>query len=142
MHRNERPGRRALRAATRITILACAVSAGVHAGLVPEHLEESTSLGLSFVVAVALLALVAAALAFRPDDGRVAAAAALLMAGLILSWAASRTTGLPVLEPDPEPVGALDLVTKVIEALGFATALWLSGQSGGRRPSPIEEQQS
>ena len=32
-----------------LVILACAVSAGIHAALVPEHLEEGTGAGIGFL---------------------------------------------------------------------------------------------
>jgi drug/metabolite transporter (DMT)-like permease len=46
-----------------LLIVTCAISAGVHAALVPSHLDESTSLGLGFALAAGLL--FAAALAVR-----------------------------------------------------------------------------
>jgi hypothetical protein len=43
-----------------IAVLACAISAGVHAGLVPSHLHESGRLAGAFAVAAALTAVAAA----------------------------------------------------------------------------------
>jgi len=59
-----------------IVVLACAISAGIHGALVPDHFEEGTGAGLGFVVATALLAglLVALSLADRPSRSRYALA--------------------------------------------------------------------
>jgi hypothetical protein len=43
-----------------VILVACAVSAGAHAALVPAHLRETVPLGTSFIVAVALLLAVGA----------------------------------------------------------------------------------
>jgi hypothetical protein len=122
---------------TSVVIGACAASAGAHAGLVPEHLHEAPALGIALIVAVVLLGAVGTALAIRPEDRRPAQLAALLLAGLIASWAASRITGIPLLQPRPESVDGVGLVTKLVETLGLASALWLSQPVDGRRPSPI-----
>jgi hypothetical protein len=120
-------------------IAACAASAGAHAGLVPEHLREAPPLGIAFVLAAVLLMAVVVTLAMRPHDRRAAQAAAFLLAGLIVSWGVSRTTGLPFLQPHPEAVDAVGLATKLVEALGLASALWLSQPAGGRRSPVIQE---
>jgi hypothetical protein len=72
-----------VRPTTRIVVAACAVSAGVHAGLVPQHLREAPSTGIAFVVATGLLLATFTALAMRPESRRTARGAALLLAGLI-----------------------------------------------------------
>jgi hypothetical protein len=110
-----------------MVILASAIGAGIHAALAPEHFEEGAGAGLGFVVATVLLAGLAAWLTLRANDRRGLAGAALVFAGLIASYALAITTGLPVLHPGPEPVDALALVTKAIEALGLLAAtsqLW------------------
>ena len=112
--------------ANRIVVFACAVSAGAHAGLVPEHLRTEPGMGLAFLVAIVLLLATGVALTARPDDRRIAAAAAALFAGLILTYAVSRVSGIPLLAPDRETVDAVGVATKVVEATGFALALWLS----------------
>jgi hypothetical protein len=86
-----------------------------------------------------LLAAAAAAVALRPGDRRAAAGAAVVLAGVIAAWAASRVTGLPLVHPHAEPVDALGVVTKVVEAAGLASALWLCQPAGGRAPSAPEE---
>ncbi|HET7379768.1 MAG TPA: hypothetical protein VFJ24_06995, partial [Gaiellales bacterium] len=125
--------------AVRMVIAACAASAGAHAGLVPEHLREAPQLGIAFIVASVVLLAVVVALALRPDDRRIALVAALLLTGLIASWGTSRVTGIPFFQPQPEPVDLVGLVTKLVEVLGLAFALWLSQPVGGRRSSAIQE---
>ena len=122
-----------------MVIAACAASAGVHAGLVPEHLREAPQLGIAFIVASVVLLAVVVALALRPDDRRIALVAALLLTGLIASWGTSRVTGIPFFQPQPEQVDVVGLVTKLVEVLGLAFALWLSQPVGGRRSSAIQE---
>jgi hypothetical protein len=101
-----------------VVILACAVSAGIHAALVPGH-------GLAFVAATGLLAVSALVLTLRPASLLALAAAAAVLAGLLGSYALSVTTGLPFLHPQPEPIDGLALATKAIEAVGLAAALVL-----------------
>jgi hypothetical protein len=121
-----------------LVVLAAAVSAGIHAGLVPEHLGEMPLLGVSFIVAVLALLAIAAAVAVRPQAQLPASLAAFLFAGLILAYAASRTTGLPVLEPEPEPVDAIGIATVAVQLVGLLAALWLTafaadGRLDGRK---------
>jgi len=66
-------------------VLACAISAGVHLGLVPEHLHEAPALGVSFIVSVFLLALATVAVALRPNDLRAVRLTGLLLAGLLVA---------------------------------------------------------
>lgn len=106
-------------------MLAAAASAGAHAGLVPWHLANEPRMGVAFVVAVVLLLATAVATGLRPGDRHVAGAAGLLFAGLIAAYILSRTIGIPVLSPDREPVDAVGVATNLVEALGFALALFL-----------------
>jgi hypothetical protein len=103
-----------------VLIVACAVSAGVHAALVPDH--------LAFVVVAVVLAGLAAALARgRGSENLVLDAAAVLLGGLIAAYVLAVTTGVPLLHPEPERVDGLGLVTKGIEAAGLLAALNLKG---------------
>jgi hypothetical protein len=70
--------------------------------------------------------------ALAPLDRRIAQAAGLLLGGLVAAYAASRTTGIPVLDPDPEPVDAVGIAAVVLELAGLALALRL-GQLRDRR---------
>jgi hypothetical protein len=114
-----------------LLIVACAVSAGIHAGLAPEHLDESAATGGGFIAATILLAALVIALTIRPDSRVVAIATALTFVGLLVSYALAVTTGMPILQPDPEPVDGLALATKAVEGLGLAIALGLSRRGGG-----------
>ena len=102
-----------------VVIVACAVSAGIHGALVPDHLEESTAAGLGFVVSTVLLAALAAWLTLGTGRLELAAAAAVL-AGLLASSGLAITTGFPVLHPEPEAVETLALATKAVEVVGLA----------------------
>ena len=116
-----------------------AVSAGVHAGLVPEHLREAPQIGVSFVLATGLLLAVAAAIAIRPDDRRAVRAAQVLIAGLLIAYLASRTTGIPVFQPEVERVDTLGVSTKAVEALALLCALRLGRTPGDPRSPLIQE---
>jgi hypothetical protein len=110
----------------RVVILTCAISAGIHGALAPEHFE-GTGAGTGFVAATALLAALAVALTQRPASGVTLSGATVVLAGLIGSYALAVTTGLPVLHPEVEPVDGLALFTKAIEAIGLTAAtsiLW------------------
>jgi hypothetical protein len=104
-----------------IVILTCAISAGIHAALVPIHFEETAAAGVGFVVAAVLLGLLAVVLTRQLSQAALAVAV-LVFAGLIGSYALAVTTGLPVLHPDVEPVEGLALFTKAVELVGLAAA--------------------
>ena len=110
-----------------VVILACAISAGIHAALVPGHFDEGVGAGLGFVAATVALAGLVVWLTWQPANASALAAAAVTFGGLLASYALATTTGLPVLHPDPEPVEGLALATKAIEAAGLLAAtslLW------------------
>lgn len=102
-------------------ILACAISAGVHAALAPGHFAEGAAAGAGFAAATVLLAALAVALTWRAAD-LFLAAAALVFAGLIVSYVLAATTGVPLLHPEPEPVDGLALATKAVEVAGLVAA--------------------
>jgi hypothetical protein len=122
-----RPG--ALR--TNLVILTCAISAGIHGALAPDHFGEGTAAGLGFVVATVLLAVLAVALTRNPTQLALASTAAVFVS-LIASYAIAVTTGFPVLHPDVEAVDGLALFTKAIEVVGTLLAASLL-----RRPSLV-----
>ena len=119
-----------------LVVVACAATAGIHAGIVPEHLREEPRLGAAFVLAVVLLVMIGVALALRPASKRIARVAALLLGGLIAGYVASRTTGIPLLAPAPEAVDAVGITAVAVELAGVASALWLS-QPMRRHPRRI-----
>lgn len=108
-----------------VLVLACAISAGIHAALVPGHLREGTGAALGFLAAAAGLGVLAVALTCRPHDPAALAASAALFGGLLVSYAFAVTSGVPVLHPEPEPVDGLALFTKGVEAAGLLAAVQL-----------------
>jgi hypothetical protein len=110
-----------------VVIVACAISAGIHAALVPDHFDESSAAGGGFLAATVLLAGVVVVPTRLPASLVANAAAGALLAGLLAGYALATTTGLPLLHPEPESIDGLALVTKVIEVLGLVAALHLIG---------------
>ena len=104
-----------------LVITACAVSAGIHAALVPAHLAESAAAGSAFAASAAVLAGLAVVLTRQPTAAALAVAAG-TFAALLVAYALAVTTGLPVLHPEPEPVDGLALFTKAVELTGLAAA--------------------
>jgi hypothetical protein len=107
-----------------LVVLACAISAGIHAALTPEHFREGVGAGGGFVVATILLAALAVVLTRWPSD-LAFAATAVVLTGLIAAYALVLTTGVPVLHPEVEPVDGLALATKAIEVVGALAAVYL-----------------
>jgi hypothetical protein len=105
-----------------IVILACAVSAGVHGALVPEHFDEGLGAGVGFAAATLVLAALVVWLTHRPASAPALIGASTVLAGLLAGYLLATTTGLPLLHPDPEPVDGLALATKAIEAVGLLAA--------------------
>jgi hypothetical protein len=115
-----------------LLVVACAISAGIHGALIPEHLREGAGPGAGFLAATILLAGAVLWLG-RSAAPSAVGATALLLAGLLLSYALAATTGVPLLHPKSEPVDNLALATKAIEAAGLLAALHLLR----RRPAPV-----
>ena len=107
---------------TDVVILACAISAGIHAALAPEHFAEGVGAGTGFVVSAVLLAALAATLSLRPSEA-ARAATALVFAGLLAAYALVIVTGVPYLHPEREAVEGLALFTKAVEAVGLVLAI-------------------
>jgi hypothetical protein len=108
---------------TDAVVLACAISAGIHAALAPEHFRETTAAGVGFAASAVLLGALAVVLTRRPSEAAFAATA-LVFAGLIGSYVLAVTTGIPGVHPDVDPVEGLALATKAVEAAGLALAAW------------------
>ncbi|MFL5946554.1 MAG: hypothetical protein ACJ74C_14115 [Gaiellaceae bacterium] len=119
-------------------LVTCAVSAGVHGALAPEHFGESTAAGIGFVASTAALAAVVVAITLRPASVLAPAGAATVLGGLLVAYALATTTGLPLFHPEPEPVDGLAIATKLIEALGLAAAVAVfAGRTRRTRPIPL-----
>ena len=114
---------------TNVVILSCAISAGIHGALVPDHFRESSGAGIGFVAATVLFAVLAVVLTRSPSQRALVATAAVFI-GVIAGYAFAITTGVPVLHPDVEAIDGLALFTKAVEAAGLVTAASLV-----RRPS-------
>lgn len=138
--RNELRSAREGASGSTVVVFACAASAGVHAGLVPAHVQSEPRLGVAFLVAAGLLLSAAIAVSIRPADRRFATGAALLLFGVALAYLATRTTGIPVLDPEREAVDVVGVVSAAVELIGVASALRLM-QSLGRRGRPVHVQE-
>ena len=112
-----------------VVIVVCGISAGIHAALTPEHLAEGFPPGLGFAASAFLLAGLAIVLTRRPASVSAFGAAAIVLSGLLVSYALATTTGLPLLHPEAEPVDGLALATKAIEAAGLLAAVHHSTRS-------------
>jgi hypothetical protein len=105
-----------------VVVVACALSAGIHAALAPSHLDEGSAAGGAFLAAAVLLGALMVVLT-RHASAPLIALAAVTLAALITSYGAAITSGFPVLHPSPEPVEGLAVATKLVEAVGLAAAL-------------------
>jgi hypothetical protein len=111
-----------------LVIIACAISAGIHAALIPVHLAEGIAAAAGFAIAAALLVALAVALT-RVVSATALAGAGAVFGGLLLSYGLAVTTGVPLLHPDPEVIDGLALFTKAIELVGLAAATRLLRRS-------------
>jgi hypothetical protein len=109
-----------------LLVLTLAASAGAHAALAPAHAAEGAAVAAMFALAAAGLA--AAALGVdRLRERSADSTAALLLAGLLAAYIASRLTTLWPLA-HAEPVDSLGFLTKLVEAAGLLLALRLLQQ--------------
>jgi hypothetical protein len=120
-----------------VVILACAISAGVHGALMPAHFGEGLGPGVGFAAATVLLGAVAAAMTMRPASDYALGAAAVVLGGLLVSYALAATVGLPLVHPSPEPVDGLALATKTVEAVGLLAAASVFGEGEHRKTVPL-----
>jgi drug/metabolite transporter (DMT)-like permease len=120
-----------------ILAVTCAISAGIHAGLVPDHLEENIAAGVGFAASAVVLAGLAVAVARQLRRVHVHIAV-VVFTGLIVAYVLAVTTGVPGLVPEPEPVDGLAVATKLVEVIGLAVAISLEGSLLPRlRPIPV-----
>jgi hypothetical protein len=111
-------------------IVCCAISAGVHAALVPEHLRESAVTGAGFIVATAALAVVIVGLTARPESRAVTSFGVIVLLALLMSYGVAASSGIPVLHPEVDPVDRVAALSKGAELLGLGFAL--RHQTAGR----------
>ena len=118
-----------------LVIVACGISAGIHAALVPVHLDEGRGAGGAFALAATILGVFAVALTREPSPPVLAGAAAALT-GSIVAYAVAISSGLPLVHPEREAVEGLALLTKALEGIGLLAAVrLLSGAGAARRPT-------
>lgn len=108
-----------------VVIVACAISAGIHAALTPGHFNEAPGAGLGFLASVVLLTGLLGALTWWPASPVTLGGTAAVLAGLVGSYLLATTSGLPLLHPDPESVDGLALFTTAIEVVGLLAAAHL-----------------
>lgn len=120
-------------------LLAMAVmfSAGIHAALVPEHLEEMPPLGYLFIVAAAIGAAIACGLVTRRDDVRIQLLAVLFLAGQVLAWVLFVTVHVPGFSGTPEGIETIALVSKAVELIGISIGAPLLLAAAGRSLSSV-----
>ncbi len=111
-----------------LVIVPCAISAGIHAALVRDHLHDGAVAGFGFLAAALLLAGLVGVLIVRPAGLAGIAAAGVVLAALLAGYVLAATTGIPLLHPQPEPIDGLALATKAIEGVGLLAALHLIGR--------------
>jgi hypothetical protein len=113
-------------------IVCCAISAGVHAALVPEHMRESVVTGAGFVVSTVALVAAVVGLTVRPESRTVTSFSALALLGMVVAYVVASSSGIPVLHPDVDPVDTLGVSTKAVEVLGLGLAASLRVPVRGR----------
>ena len=120
-----------------LVVLACGISAGIHAALGPHHFHEAVGEGLGFLGAALALSALVVALTLRPASVTALAGAAIVLAGSVVAYCLAITTGVPLLLPEPESIDGLALATKAIEGVGLVAALGLIGRGTATRPAPL-----
>lgn len=121
------PSRPALAAATAATAGVIAAAGWVHLRFAPEHLMESTALGLGFYAMGIVQVAVALALVARRTSALVAGGAVAVNLAIAAVWLVSRTTGLPV-GPEQwhaEAAAVPDVVCTVAEVWSALAVLYL-----------------
>ncbi len=109
-----------------VLTLVCGFSSGVHAALVPEHLEETPAIGVAFIPAAIAVGLCALALVRWPKSPWPPRLAALLLLGMIAAYVLAVSVAVPGVEGTPEPLEDIAIATKVVEFFGLAIAIMLS----------------
>src|SRR5262245_49767774 len=113
-----------------ITVLLA--SAGVHAALAPEHLEEAPVLGFLFLASVGIAVGLSATVAAVPSREALLASAGVLVV-FALAYAYTRMAGLEAMGIPHEEPDRLGLATVGLELAGAAFAVSASRRA---RPAP------
>jgi hypothetical protein len=103
----------------------------------PEHLDEWWGYGLFFIASAVFQAGSAVAIVRRPTRALLTLGIVANLAIIVL-WAWTRTIGIPLFGPhagEVEPVGAIDVVSKLAEA-GVVALLVCATERVPRRRSP------
>jgi hypothetical protein len=108
-----------------VLVVACAISAGIHAALTPDHFAEAAGGGVGFGAAAVLLTGLVVALTRWQASRLAVLGAAAVLAGLLASYVLATTTGVPLLHPGVESVTGLAIATKAMESVGLLGALHL-----------------
>jgi hypothetical protein len=107
-------------------VTVCAASAGLHAALVPEHLDEGGPLlAGAFALSAVLLAIAAGAVRAPRNDTWAPAFCLVVLLGVVVAFVMSRTTGIPVLMSEVEPLDVLGVATTAAEIVGAGLAVLL-----------------
>jgi hypothetical protein len=109
-----------------LVALCVTFSAGIHAGLAPEHLKEMPRLGYAFIAAAAIGCVLAWALVSFPDDRRISLLAGLFCLGQIAAWALFVSVHMPGFSGTPEGIETIALVSKAAELAGVLLAFPLA----------------
>ena len=118
---------------------ASAVAAVVHVVVMPAHLDEYWLFGVFFGLLAVFQLGYAGLLAVRPSRDLLVAGA-LVNAGTVALWLASRTVGLP-LGPEagaPEQLGVLDVVASAAELLLVVATAAVVRQASAVQPSSTQ----
>ncbi|HEV7206203.1 MAG TPA: hypothetical protein VGN18_16475 [Jatrophihabitans sp.] len=109
-------------------------AATVHAIVGPGHFSEGLRFGL-FFAALTVVQVASSVQVLRRPGRPLVVAIALLDAGVVLVWLATRTVGLPFGLAEVEAVGPLDVIATAAELVALAAAArWLLAH---REPHPI-----
>ena len=114
--------------------VASTAAAGVHAAMAPPHLGHQALFGLFFVGSAVVQIGWAGILLLRASRTILFVGAAANAAFIVL-WVVTRTAGLPVLMPRPEPVGPWDVMCVAWELVIVVACLRLI--SAGRAPARL-----
>jgi hypothetical protein len=113
------------------------VAAVIHFAVTPEHFEEYVLFGVFFVVLAAFQLVWGVVVPQRPSPG-ILWAGLLVNLGVIVIWAVSRTSGLPIGPEagEAEEIGILDGLSTASEALIVLGSAWLLTRARRAAQSP------